>query len=156
MSLAVKSLMQHGEDLDRRVWFIIDELASLNPLPILLRGLSESRRFGGCFFLAFQDLNQLDVLYGLHIARTLGNLMNTKVVFRLDSYAAKQMAAPFGEHEVHDRNRSISFSVHEERVLKPNQVVVIKQRLKAGERKVDLVKAFKIVRETLRLYLKKG
>jgi type IV conjugative transfer system coupling protein TraD len=115
LSLAVKSLMEAKENRERRIWFIIDELASLHQLPILLRGLSEIRRFGGCFVLAFQDLNQLDRLYGAHTARTFGNLIGTKVIFRLDSHAAKHIATLFGEQEVHDVNKSISFGAHEVR-----------------------------------------
>ncbi len=33
LSIAVKSIMSMGEDLNRRVWIIIDELASLNKVP---------------------------------------------------------------------------------------------------------------------------
>ena len=96
LSIAVKSLMQQGSDLSRRVWFIIDELASLNKVPTLSLGLSESRKYGGCFALAFQDLNQLDSLYGATDAKTLCNLMGTKLVFRLKNTAAKQIAPLFG------------------------------------------------------------
>jgi hypothetical protein len=64
LSIAVKSLMSLGENHQRRIWFIIDELATLNKIPILMQGLAELRRFGGCFILSFQDLQQLDAFYG--------------------------------------------------------------------------------------------
>lgn len=92
LSIAVKSLMSLGENHQRRIWFIIDELATLNKIPILMQGLAELRRFGGCFILSFQDLQQLDALYGLSTARSFGSLTGTKMIFRLDSYGAKQMA----------------------------------------------------------------
>jgi type IV secretory pathway TraG/TraD family ATPase VirD4 len=42
-------------------------------------------------------------------------LIGTKVIFRLDSHAAKHIATLFGEQEVHDVNKSISFGAHEVR-----------------------------------------
>lgn len=113
LSIAVKNLMSMGENRDRRLWFIIDELASLNQIPILMQGLAESRKYGGCFVLGMQDLHQLDVLYGSHVARTLGALMGTKLAFRLDSYAAKQMSEVFGQQEVLEPSESISFGAHQ-------------------------------------------
>jgi type IV conjugative transfer system coupling protein TraD len=109
LSIAVKSLMSLGESHKRRIWFIIDELATLNKIPILMQGLAELRRFGGCFILSFQDLQQLDALYGLSTARSFGSLTGTKIIFRLDSYGAKQMAALFGEQKIITANKNISF-----------------------------------------------
>jgi type IV secretory pathway TraG/TraD family ATPase VirD4 len=107
--------MNLGEDPDRRVWFIIDELAALNKLPILTQALAELRKFGGCCVLGFQDLQQLDTLYGVSTARTLGSLTGTKIVFRLDSYGAKQMTELFGSQEILEPSRSISFGAHQMR-----------------------------------------
>ena len=45
----------------------------------------------------------------------LGSLTGTKVVFRLDSYGAKQMAELFGSQEILEPNRSISFGAHQMR-----------------------------------------
>lgn len=115
LSVAVKSIMSMGEDLDRRIWIIIDELASLNKIPILMQGLAELRRYGGCVVLSFQDLHQLDAIYGSHVARTLGSLTGTKIVFRMDSFGAKQMADLFGEQEVLEPSESISFGAHQVR-----------------------------------------
>lgn len=109
LSIAVKSLMSLGENHGRRIWFIIDELATLNKIHILMQGLAELRRFGGCFILSFQDLQQLDALYGLSTARSFGSLTGTKMIFRLDSYGAKQMATLFGEQKIITANKNISF-----------------------------------------------
>lgn len=113
LSIAMKGLMSMGENRDRRIWFITDELASLNQMPILMQRLAESRKYGGCFVLGMQDLHQLDVLYGSHVARTLGALMGTKLAFRLDSHAAKQMSEIFGQQEVLEPSESISFGAHQ-------------------------------------------
>ena len=115
LSIGVKSLMAMGENQNRRVWFIIDELASLNYIPILAQGLAEVRKYGGCFVLSFQDLHQLDAIYGPHVAKTLGSLTGTKLIFRLDSYASQQISAIFGEQEILESQESISFGAHQMR-----------------------------------------
>lgn len=112
LSIAIKSLMSAGENRERRVWFIIDELASLNRIPILMQGLSEIRKYGGCMVLSFQDFHQLEALYGLHTARTLADLSGTKLIFRLDSHASKQMAELFGQQEILESSESLSFGSH--------------------------------------------
>ena len=91
------------------------KLAALNKVPILTQALAELRKFGGCCVIGFQDLQQLEALYGVSTARTLGSLTGTKLVFRLDNYAAKQMAELFGSQEILEPNRSISFGAHQMR-----------------------------------------
>lgn len=115
LSIAIKTLMSLEENPNRRVWFIIDELASLNHIPILTQGLAEIRKYGGCLVLGIQDINRLDVLYGSSSARTLGALTGTKVAFRVDGDAAGQIARFFGEQETLDSNESISFGAHQMR-----------------------------------------
>lgn len=80
-----------------------------------MQGLSEIRRYGGCFILSFQDLHQLDAIYGSNVSRTFGSLTGTKLVFRVDSHGAKQMAELFGEQEILEPNESISFGAHQMR-----------------------------------------
>ncbi len=86
MSLTIKGLMRRPEQNSStdtsRTWIIIDELASLNKLPSLLLGLAEIRKFGGCFVLGFQDLSQLERVYGASTTKTLSNLTGTKLLFR--------------------------------------------------------------------------
>ncbi len=115
LSIAIKSLMSMGEDFNRRIWFVVDELASLNRVPILMQGLAEVRRYGGCMVLGFQDMQQLDVIYGSKTARTIAGLAGTKIVFRLDDNAAREAAALFGEQEIQEANESISFGAHQMR-----------------------------------------
>lgn len=115
LSVALKSLMSAGEHSERRVWFIIDELASLNRIPILMPGLSEIRKYGGCIALSFQDFHQVEMIYGLQTARTIGALCGTKLIFRLDSHAAQQMAELFGQQEILESTQSISYGAHQMR-----------------------------------------
>lgn len=75
MALTIKGVMRRHLSSSRqppaRTWIIIDELASLHKLPTLLTGLSEIRKYGGCFVLGFQDLSQIESIYGHHPTKML-------------------------------------------------------------------------------------
>lgn len=115
LSIAVKSLMARGEHKTRRLWFIIDELASLSHLPTLERGLAEVRKCGGCFMVGFQDINQLFKIYGQYDAQTILGLLGTQVVMRSQRKQADILSQCFGEKEVMDQVRSISFGANDMR-----------------------------------------
>jgi hypothetical protein len=65
------ALLSMPENLSRRVWFILDELDSLNELPSLSPGLQEGRKYGGCFVTGIQDSGQLLATYGDHRGSTI-------------------------------------------------------------------------------------
>ena len=121
LSLMIKGLMRRAEQgsanqNNARTWIIIDELASLNKLPALLLGLAEIRKYGGCFVLGFQDLSQLEEIYGSQATKTLSNLTGTKLLFRsIDTDVAMRVARYLGEQEKQESNESISFGAHQMR-----------------------------------------
>ena len=116
ISLIIKGLMRKSEQNNSRTWIIIDELASLNKLPSLLTGLAEIRKYGGCFVLGFQDLSQLEGVYGASTTKTLSNLTGTKLLFRsVDTDVATRTARYLGEQEKQEANESISFGAHQMR-----------------------------------------
>jgi type IV secretory pathway TraG/TraD family ATPase VirD4 len=116
VSIIIKGIMARSEQNTSRTWIIIDELASLNRLPSLLTGLAEVRKYGGCFVLGFQDLSQLDDLYGHAATKTLSNLTGTKILFRcVDAEMATRMSKYFGEQEKQEASESISFGAHQMR-----------------------------------------
>jgi type IV secretory pathway TraG/TraD family ATPase VirD4 len=116
LTLGIKGVMQRGEQGKRRTWIIIDELASLNRLPTLMTGLAEIRKYGGCFVLGFQDLSQLDELYGMANTKTFSNLIGTKVLFRHgDTDLAQRVARYLGEQEKMEAQESISYGAHQMR-----------------------------------------
>ncbi|MCQ1824001.1 type IV conjugative transfer system coupling protein TraD [Escherichia coli] len=85
LAQAANCLLGMGENLHRRVWFIYDELPSLNKLPELPGVLAEARRFGGCFVLGFQAKAQMDFTYGKETADAMLGLVNTRFFFRSPS-----------------------------------------------------------------------
>jgi type IV secretory pathway TraG/TraD family ATPase VirD4 len=116
LSLIIKGVMSRSENNDSRTWIIIDELASLNKLPSLMTGLSEIRKYGGCFVLGFQDLSQIEEIYGFAQAKTLSNLTGTKVLFRaVDTEVANRVARYMGEQEKEELSTNISYGAHQMR-----------------------------------------
>lgn len=115
-SIATKSLIQHTPDLDRRVWFIVDELQSLNKLKDLEVFLTESRKYGGCALLALQSISQLDAIYGREITKTIIGNCATKVAFsEQDPEIASRISKAFGEREIKEFQEGISYGAHETR-----------------------------------------
>jgi type IV secretory pathway TraG/TraD family ATPase VirD4 len=116
LSLIVKGMMARIENNGSRTWIIIDELASLNRLPSLMTGLAEIRKYGGCFVLGFQDISQIEEIYGHLAAKTLSNLTGTKVLFRaVDTDMALRVSRYMGEQEKEVASESISFGAHQMR-----------------------------------------
>jgi len=101
---------------DRRVWFILDELASLNQLESLPTALAEFRKYGGCVVAGLQDIHQIESRYGREEGKAMLGLFNTKIVFRLNDYdTAKRVSDSFGEQETSEMIEGISFGAHQMR-----------------------------------------
>ena len=67
--LVLRLLNEPTED-QKRVWFVIDELASLQKLPQLHTAITESRKSRNPVVLGFQGKAQLEYLYG-HLAEVM-------------------------------------------------------------------------------------
>jgi hypothetical protein len=66
----VLRLLNEPIEAQRRVWFIIDELASLQKLPQLHTAITEARKSRNPVVLGFQGKAQLEYLYG-HLAEVM-------------------------------------------------------------------------------------
>lgn len=104
VSLATMMLQSMGENSDRRVWFIIDEAPSLQRIPELAETLAEARKFGGCFVLGMQNMAQLVHVYGRELAKSIFDLMNTRMYGRSPS---AEMAKVVEEELGNQRKRKI-------------------------------------------------
>ncbi|EJG2388476.1 type IV conjugative transfer system coupling protein TraD [Kluyvera ascorbata] len=104
VSLATLMLQSMGENSERRVWFIIDEMPSLQRIPELAETLAEARKFGGCFVLGMQNMAQLVHVYGRELAKSIFDLMNTRMYGRSPS---AEMAKVVEEELGNQRKRKI-------------------------------------------------
>lgn len=113
LSLSFNSLMSAVPDLERRLWFIIDELGSLHKQESLPKALAEIRKYGGCVAAGVQDISQLQEQYGHAESKSLCSLFNTKVIFRgSDPETARYLSQMLGEQEVVEAMEGISYGEH--------------------------------------------
>ncbi|WGM03689.1 type IV conjugative transfer system coupling protein TraD [Arsenophonus nasoniae] len=110
LSIAIRSLLAMGENRERRVWIIADELPTLHKLPDLVEILPEARKFGGCFVLGFQSYAQLQDIYGNKGALTLFDVLNTRFFFRATTKEMAEFAAgEIGEREIQKASEQYSY-----------------------------------------------
>jgi len=116
VGISSTALMGCDPNRERKVWFILDELASLNQLESLPTALSEFRKYGGCVVAGLQDIHQIEARYGREEGKAMLGLFNSKIVFRLNDYdTAKRVSDSFGEQETSEMIEGISFGAHQMR-----------------------------------------
>lgn len=114
--MAVNQIMELGVSAERRIWFIIDELASLKKLPSLSTMLSEVRKYGGCGVIGTQSIYQITEIYGNDLARIILELFNTKLFFRCtEPYTQEWIVRSLGEQEEDKMVENFSYGAHEMR-----------------------------------------
>jgi len=79
--LALAQLLDIGIRENRRVWFILDELAALGKLPALPTLMSEGRKYGACIIAGLQSLNQLYANHGQYDGSTIFGQFGTSFFF---------------------------------------------------------------------------
>jgi hypothetical protein len=86
---------------DRRIWFVLDELADLPRVDNLARLLPEGRKFGAAVVLTFQALGQMQHRYGPQIAESMLGCCNTKLFLQtIDSDTRQWASDAIGSQEV--------------------------------------------------------
>ena len=100
LDLLVLRLMNDGHSGKKPVWFILDELASLQRLPQLLTAITENRKSNNPMVLGFQGKAQLEVLYG-HIAEVMLSQPATKIFLKTsEPNAAEWISKAIGQVEI--------------------------------------------------------
>ncbi|WP_058459443.1 type IV conjugative transfer system coupling protein TraD [Legionella bozemanae] len=139
INTATKELLSLAPNDNRRVWFILDELATLHALPFLSAVKSESRKFGGCFLLGHHGASQLRTIYGNDGAASLSNLCSTRLFLRLPEHTdAEHASRNIGSYEVEEVNESVSYGantmrdgisvsrqIKEKQLVLPTQIQVV-------------------------------
>ena len=84
----------------RKVWFVLDELASLQRLPQLHTAITENRKSNNPVVLGFQGRSQLETRYG-HEAEAMLSQPATKIFLRTsECRAAEWISKTIGEIEI--------------------------------------------------------
>jgi len=100
LDMLVLRLMNRGQPSHRAVWFVLDELASLQRLPQLHTAVTENRKSNNPVVLGFQGRSQLETRYG-HDAEAMLSQPATKIFLRTsEPHAAKWISDTIGEVEI--------------------------------------------------------
>ncbi len=100
LDLLILRMMEACENPVKPVWFVLDELASLNKLPQLHTAVTENRKYGNPVVLGFQGRSQLEKRYGQD-AEAMLSQPATKIFFKTsEPRAAKWISETLGEIEV--------------------------------------------------------
>lgn len=114
--VAANSLMTCDEANDPQVWFMMDEVPTLNKMPFLAKSLAEIRQFGGAFVVGYQVYSQLEDIYGDKGAQTIVGNLNNRIVFNTpDARTADLFSQSLGSEDVEERRETITVGAHEAR-----------------------------------------
>ena len=115
-STAMRALMALSPNEDRRVWFVNDELPSMDQINGLSTCLSEGRKYGACALLATQSPSQIVEIYGSQQAQTITSNCQTKIVFReSEPQNAEQLSKLFGNLELEETKEGLSYGANDMR-----------------------------------------
>lgn len=114
VELALAELIDIGIDEDRRVWFVLDELAALGVLPGLSPLMTEGRKYGACVLAGLQSLNQLYEHYGYHAGSKIFGQFGTLCFFRNQEDGIVRMISNMcGTETVTRQQKNTSFGANE-------------------------------------------
>jgi type IV secretory pathway TraG/TraD family ATPase VirD4 len=108
IDLLVLRLLNEPKPSQRPVWFVLDELASLQRLPQLHTAITENRKSRNPVVLGFQGKAQLEYLYG-HLAEVMLSQPATNIWLKTKEPKAGQWVSEFiGKVEI-ERMRETHF-----------------------------------------------
>ena len=100
IDLLVMRLLSAPDPGQKPVWFVIDELASLQKLPKLHTAITENRKSGNPIVLGFQGKAQLEVIYG-HLAEVMMSQPATKIFLKTtEPKASEWVSKAIGSVEI--------------------------------------------------------
>ena len=101
LECAASAVLGLSPSPERRIWFLLDELADLPRVENLARLLPEGRKFGAAIVLTFQALGQMRHRYGPNIAEAMLACCNTKLFLQTADRETRQWASEtIGQCEV--------------------------------------------------------
>ena len=101
LDILIKKSLSLSVDKNRRLWFILDEAASLQKISAIQTGMAQGRKYGLCFILGLQTVSQFYETYGKYGGETMLDLPQTKILMRLTNpETAKWASDLIGERHV--------------------------------------------------------
>jgi Type IV secretion-system coupling protein DNA-binding domain len=107
IDLLVLRLLNEPKENQHPVWFVLDELASLQRLPQLHTAITENRKSKNPLVLGFQGKAQLEVTYG-HMAEVMLSQPATKIFLKTtEPKAAEWVSNAIGKVEIERVRRTL-------------------------------------------------
>ncbi|VBB08460.1 Hypothetical protein LUCI_3732 [Lucifera butyrica] len=105
MTLAIDTMIRETlslpDDLNRRIFFIIDELGTLYKMNSILKLETVGRSKGACLICANQDLGRIEEQYGKANLKSFFNNFNTNITFRIrEPETAEFLSKAIGEQQL--------------------------------------------------------
>lgn len=136
VDILVNAVLTLPPERERRIWFIIDELAALGKLNSLESALTLGRKHGLCLVAGLQSTAQLDRLYGRDTAIVLRSCFRNLLVLGIaksDPDTADVFSRALGEREVlrteesrsqgsQGTSRNVNARQVRERVVLPSEI----------------------------------
>lgn len=98
LGIAVQSCMSLSPDRNRRLWFCLDELPTLQKLPSLDLLLAGARKYGAAAILGVQSIAQIRDVYGREAAAAILSHPSTRLTLRVgDSETAEYSSKNLGD-----------------------------------------------------------
>ena len=93
IQILVNELLAMPDDLNRRVWLFLDELAALGSCESLLKAFTTGRSKGLCVVAGIQDIGRIEHLYSHELAKSIINTFSTHIFLRCTDTATSQWAS---------------------------------------------------------------
>src|ERR1700678_1727041 len=100
IDMLVLRLLNEPRAHQKRVWFVLDELASLQRLPQFHTALTENRKSNNPIIMGFQGKAQLEVIYG-HLAEVMLSMPTTSIFLKTkEPNAGEWVSKAIGKVEI--------------------------------------------------------
>jgi type IV secretory pathway TraG/TraD family ATPase VirD4 len=109
INLLINAALSLLEDPDRRILFVLDELAANGQIDSLSGAVSRGRKYGLTLVLALQNVSQLFAIYGRDYAQSiLGSLGHVVVLRTPDPETSEYLSRTIGDVEVFKQEVSVN------------------------------------------------
>jgi type IV secretory pathway TraG/TraD family ATPase VirD4 len=109
LDILIKKSLSLTVKKDRRLWYVIDEAASLQKIAAIQTGMAQGRKYGLSFILGLQTVSQFYETYGKYGGETMLDLPQTKIIMRLTNPETANWASELiGSRHILRKNESES------------------------------------------------
>lgn len=137
MGEIVAAVLSLRPDSQRRIWLLLDEVASLGRIQNITDALTKGRKYGLCGVLGLQSVSQLRATYGHDGAQTLLSCLSSQLILRAnDPETAEYFSRHLGEQEIvqedvshGERSTTVSERRHVQRAVLPSEIQQLPDRV---------------------------